>query len=402
LPHWQAVRAVLLILGLLAAGAVLVPVSAADSPARARAEASIIAGSLGDFGTLIANGDAEHSDDEITVEDEGVVVGAAEAVARASRAGGQGSARAAALARRIDLFDGLVTATLARRTATATADGVVYAGRIVNLKVEGRQIGDIRTPSRYVLSDGGSVVVNKGRMAIRVTLGAAHGESPAGTRVDVAVAQAGAADAVVATPTPTPSATATPTPTPTPRPKAKRRKAPKVRERLTGQRYAFPVYGDASVADDFGAPRADTGAHEGNDVFAEFGAPVLAVADGVVERVGTLPISGNRLWLRTAAGDAFFYAHLSAFSPDAVNGRKVKAGTVLGFTGNTGDAEPTPPHVHFEIHPGGKDAIDPHAILLAWQENRDVPPGAWLARHGADTAERPGALVEVRDFIAGE
>jgi murein DD-endopeptidase MepM/ murein hydrolase activator NlpD len=389
-------RGALLALLLIAAGAVLVPVSVADSPARARAEASIVTGSLGDFGTLTADGDAERTDDEITVEDSGVVIGAAEAVARASRAGGLGTARAAALARRIDLFDGTVTATLARRTATATADGVVYAGRIAGLNVEGRPIGDIRTPSRYVLSDGGSVIVNKGRSAIRVTLGAPRGELPAGTRVDVAVARASAADQVVATPAPTP------TPTATPKPKAKTRKAPKVRERLTGQRYAFPVYGKATVADDFGAPRADTGSHEGNDVFAEFGAPVLAVADGVVERVGTLPISGNRLWVRTAAGDAFFYAHLSAFSPDAVNGRKVKAGTVLGFTGNTGDAEPTPPHVHFEIHPGGKDAIDPHAILLAWQENRDVPPGAWLARHGADTAQRPGALVEVRDFIAGE
>ena len=392
-------RGALLALLLIVAGAVLVPASEADSPARARAEASIVTGSLGDFGTLTASGDAERTDDEITVEDSGVVVGAAEAVARASRAGGQGSARAAALARRVDLFEGLVTATLARRTATATTAGVVYAGRIVGLKVEGRPIGDIRTPSRYVLSDGGSVVVNKGRSAIRVTLGGPRGDLPAGTRVDVAVAQASAADQVVATPTPTPSATPTPTPKAK---KAKRRKAPKVRERLTGQRYAFPVYGKASVADDFGAPRADTGSHEGNDVFAPFGAPVLAVADGVVERVGTLPISGNRLWVRTKAGDAFFYAHLSAFSPDAVNGRKVKAGTVLGFTGNTGDAEPTPPHVHFEIHPGGEDAIDPHAILLAWQENRDVPPGAWLARHGADTAERPGALVEVRDFIAGE
>jgi murein DD-endopeptidase MepM/ murein hydrolase activator NlpD len=398
LPHWQAMRGALLALLLIAAGAVLVPASEADSPARARAEASIVTGSLGDFGTLTATGDAERTDDEITVEDSGMVVGAAEAVARASRAGGLGTARAAALARRIDLFDGLVTATLARRTATATAaTGVVYAGRIVGLEVEGRQIGDIREPSRYVLSDGGSVVVNKGRSAIRVTLGAPRGELPAGTRVDVAVAQASAADQVVATPTPTPTATATPA-----KKNANRRKAPKVRERLTGQRYAFPVYGKASVADDFGAARADTGAHQGNDVFAPFGAPVLAVADGVVERVGTLPISGNRLWLRTAAGDAFFYAHLSAFSPDAVNGRKVKAGTVLGFTGNTGDAEPTPPHVHFEIHPGDKDAIDPHAILLAWQENRDVPPGAWLERHGADTAQRPGALVEVRDFIAGE
>jgi murein DD-endopeptidase MepM/ murein hydrolase activator NlpD len=393
-------RGALLALLLLAAGAVLVPASVADSPARARAQASIVAGSLGDFGTLTASGDAERSDGDITVEDSGVVIGAAEAVARASRAGGRGSARAAALARRVDLFDGLVTARLARRTATATAGGVVSAGRISGLSVEGRTIGDVRKPGEYPLADGGSVVVNRARAAIRVTLGAPRGEAPAGTTVEVAVAVASARDQVVATPTPTPTPTATPKPKAKPR-AARRRRAPKVRERLTGQRYAFPVYGEASVADDFGAPR-QIGAHEGNDVFAPFGAPVLAVADGVVERVGTLPISGNRLWLRTGAGDAFFYAHLSAFSPDAVNGRKVRAGTVLGFTGNTGDAEPTPPHVHFEIHPGGKDAIDPHAILLAWQANRDVPPGAWLARHGADTAERPGALVEVRDFIAGE
>ena len=396
-------RGALLALLLIAAGAVLVPASVADSPARARAQASIVAGSLGDFGTLTAAGDAERADEGISVEDTGVVVGAGDAVARASRAGGRGSARAAALARRVDLFDGLVIARLARRTATATAAGVVYDGRVSGLTVEGRTIGDVRRPAEYTLSDGGSVVVNRARAAIRLTLGARRGEAPAGTTVEVAVAAASARDQVVTAPTstPTPTATAKPKTKARAKPKAKRRSAPKVRERLTGQRYAFPVYGDASVADDFGAAR-QIGAHQGNDVFARFGAPVLAVADGVVERVGTLPISGNRLWLRTEAGDAFFYAHLSAFSPDAVNDRRVEAGTVLGFTGNTGDAEPTPPHVHFEIHPGGKDAIDPHAILLAWQENRDVPPGAWLARHGADTAERPGALVEVRDFIAGE
>jgi murein DD-endopeptidase MepM/ murein hydrolase activator NlpD len=395
-------RGALLALLAIAAGAALVSASAADtaSPARARADASIVAGSLGDFGTLTARGDDEQRDDTITVEDTGIVVGAAEGIARASRAGGAGSARAVALARRVDLFDGMVTAKLARRTATAGAGNVAYAGRVAGLTIDGRTIGDARQPHLYPLADGGSVVVNRGHAALRVTLGAAHGDIPARTTVEVAVADASAADQVVATPTATPSPTATPTPAK--KKTGKRRKAPKVRERLTGQRYAFPVFGKASVADDFGAARADTGAHQGNDVFASFGAPVLAVADGVVEKVGTLPISGNRLWLRTPAHDTFFYAHLSAFSPDAVNGRRVKAGTVLGFTGNTGDAEPTPPHVHFEIHPGGKDAIDPHAILLAWQENRDVPPGAWLARHGDDTAERPGALVEVRDFIAGE
>jgi murein DD-endopeptidase MepM/ murein hydrolase activator NlpD len=337
----------------------------------------------------------------VSVEDRGVVVGAGQVIARASRAGGQGSARGVAVARQIDLFDGYVTAGLARRTATASAAGVAYAGRVAGLTVGGRRIGDVTRDRIYRLPDGGTVVVNRATTALRVTLGAKRGEDPAGTAVSVAVADASAADAVV-TATPTPTVTAAPKPKSHKKAKraTKRRKAPKVPRRLTSQRYAFPVFGHASAADDFGAARADTGVHEGNDIFASFGSPVLAVADGVVEKVGTLPISGNRLWVRTAAGDAFFYAHLSAFSPDAVDGRRVKAGTVLGFVGNTGDAEPTPPHLHFEIHPGGGDAIDPHQILLAWQQHRDVPPGAWLTRHGADTAQRPGALVEVRDFIA--
>jgi murein DD-endopeptidase MepM/ murein hydrolase activator NlpD len=158
------------------------------------------------------------------------------------------------------------------------------------------------------------------------------------------------------------------------------------------------------VSDGFGAPRAaPIVAHEGNDIFAEFGSPVVAVADGTISRVGTLEISGNRLWLTTGKGDAFFYAHLSAFSAAAVDGRHVKAGTVLGFVGNTGDAEPTPPHVHFEVHPGGEEeaAVDPYRILTSWQGRKDVAPGAWLQRNGADTTERPGALVAVQDFIAG-
>jgi murein DD-endopeptidase MepM/ murein hydrolase activator NlpD len=205
------------------------------------------------------------------------------------------------------------------------------------------------------------------------------------------------------------TAIASPTPTATPAKKkrhkgsknVKRQAAPAVKRRLTSGGFAFPVYGKADVADDFGGPR-EIGPHQGNDVFAEFGAPVVAVTDGTISKVGTLPISGNRLWVTSTGGDAFFYAHLSAFSPAAVNGATVKAGTVLGFVGNTGDAEPTPPHLHFEVHPGGEpqDAVDPHPILLAWQGREDVAPGAWLQHAGADTAERPGALVAIRDFIA--
>src|SRR4051794_1129083 len=393
-------RASLVALVLLLAAAVLAATSGADTPARARAQATVVSGSLGDFAALEARGDDDKSDDSVTVAVSGVKVGAAKTAARASRAQ-SATARASSLARHIDLVDGLVTATAARRTAVAAGGKTVYSGRVSGLVLEGRRVGAVSSDRAYLLSDASSVAVNRGSTALTLVLGTAHGSLPKGTTIRVAVADATAEDAVVTAPTATPTPTATPKPKPHKR-KPKRKPAPKVPKRLTGQGYTFPVYGKATAADDFGAARADTGVHEGNDVFASFGAPVLAVADGVVEKVGTLPISGNRVWLRTRAGDEFFYAHLSAFSPDAVDGHHVKAGTVLGFTGNTGDAEPTPPHVHFEIHPGGGDAIDPHPILLAWQQHRDVPPGAWLTRHGGDTAQRPGALVEVRDFIAAE
>ena len=74
----------------------------------------------------------------------------------------------------------------------------------------------------------------------------------------------------------------------------------------------------------------------------------------------------------------------------------MRHGTVLGYVGNTGDAEPTPPHLHFEIHPDDGAAIDPRPILVAWRSGADVPPG----RYGGQAGERPGTLVEVRDLIA--
>jgi murein DD-endopeptidase MepM/ murein hydrolase activator NlpD len=337
---------------------------------------------------------------------------------RASRDRGKGLAHAVARARGVVLLGGIVTADRVERTATAAAGAVVYDGAVRGLAVAGQLIGNVSDPAAYPF-DGGTVRVNTGGAGLRVALTRDVAGFAAGTTVTVAAVEAAATDGAEPTPTPTPTSspipTATPTPSatagatpdrtaePTPEPTPTPKPRPDPADRLARGDFSFPVYGDAQVADDFGAPR-EIGAHQGNDVFAAFGAPVLAVADGTVYKVGTLPISGNRLWLRTPRGDGFFYAHLSAFAPDAVDGRQVKAGTLLGFVGNTGDAEPTPPHLHFEIHPGGepRPAIDPHRVLLAWQQHGIVASGGWLARYGRDTAQPPGALVEVRDFIAGE
>jgi murein DD-endopeptidase MepM/ murein hydrolase activator NlpD len=274
------------------------------------------------------------------------------------------------------------------------------SGRVAGLLVEGKMIGEV-TGSRTIEMADGTVFVNRDGIGLRVVLSRAHGSFPAGSEVRVAVATASARDAKAA-PTPTPSATAAPRATPE-KDKPKRKRAKKVKQRkitseelarLTSAGFVFPVYARSDLADDFGGPR-QIGPHQGNDVFADFGSPVVAVTAGTVSKVGTLPIAGNRLWLTSESGDAFFYAHMSSFSPEAVDGAKVKAGTVLGFVGNTGDAEPTPPHVHFEIHPGGEDtdAVDPNPVLQTWHARTGVP-------EGADPRERPGALVAVRDFIA--
>jgi hypothetical protein len=159
------------------------------------------------------------------------------------------------------------------------------------------------------------------------------------------------------------------------------------------QGYVFPVYGEASFADDYGAPRAVTGWHHGNDVFAPTGTPVLAVADGTLSRVGINNLGGNRLWLTDGIGNEFYYAHLSAYAPASVAGARVRAGQVIGFVGNTGQAITTPPHLHFEVHPQGGDSVNPYPYLLAWQRGSDIPLAFRQAAASPSPAPAVGAVL---------
>ncbi len=138
-------------------------------------------------------------------------------------------------------------------------------------------------------------------------------------------------------------------------------------------RYVFPVFGStATFSSDYGAPRAGTGWHHGNDIFAPIGVPVLAVADGVLSKVGVNTLGGNRLWLTDDLGNAYYYAHLSGYAGHVANGVRVRGGEIIGFVGNTGQAISTPPHLHFEIHPGDGASVDPYPYLLAWKRGTSV------------------------------
>ena len=157
--------------------------------------------------------------------------------------------------------------------------------------------------------------------------------------------------------------------------------------------YVFPVAGESSYVDTYGGFRGDVPGnwHHGDDIFASLGTPVLAVADGTLNRVGWQRLGGWRLWVRDAKRNQFYYAHLSGYSPLALHSRHVKAGDVIGFIGNTGDAFTTPPHLHFEIHP--------HQLLrLRLQRSRqpDALSRRVATRRAAANAEARASAVPAR------
>lgn len=358
----------------------------------------------------------------------------------AARAQSGDTPRAAASAevRGLSLLDGAITVERASATATALADedgpgGSFDGSAVEGLAVSGGPVEAIAN-SRIELGDWGYAVVLEQAVqhedghgpgyrgfvsALHVYLTKAHGGLPAGAEILVGYAEA----AVLGRPAepagpregPSPAGDGTrpldrepEKPPPGSRddgpPPIVRNPPAEIRPDITGGGYVFPVYGRSGYSDDFAAPRADTIWHHGNDIFAAAGSPVLAVTDGELFLVGWNTLGGHRLWLRDRAGNEYYYAHLSAYSPLAADGARVRAGDVLGFVGESG-ASGGVPHLHFEIHPsallglGYDGAINPYTYLVAWQALRDrrfdVAPAdgkAWqpgavlLAAHDISTA----------------
>jgi murein DD-endopeptidase MepM/ murein hydrolase activator NlpD len=132
---------------------------------------------------------------------------------------------------------------------------------------------------------------------------------------------------------------------------------------ITG--FVFPVADPHTFASTYGAPRSGGRSHEGNDIFAPSGTPLLAAERGVIANVGVGTLGGTKLWVYGESGTGYYYAHLSAYADGIVEGTEVEAGEIIGYVGNTGNAISTPPHLHFEIHPEHGDAIDPYPLLHA-------------------------------------
>jgi murein DD-endopeptidase MepM/ murein hydrolase activator NlpD len=149
--------------------------------------------------------------------------------------------------------------------------------------------------------------------------------------------------------------------------------------RTPAAQVVFPVIGPALYYDDFGEPRPG-GVHSGNDILAERHAPVVAVEPGRIVFWTTSASAGCMLYLYGRSGTTYQYIHLNndltarndnrgacvpgvAFAPGLHDGDRVSAGELIGYVGDSGDADGLHPHLHFELHPGDGKAVSPFSWL---------------------------------------
>ncbi len=340
-----------------------------------------------------------------------------------------------------EIVAGKVTASVSAGASARSVGADSSSSEVQGLRALGQDIPSSPAPG-ISLEDWGTLTVLSGDSgsrkagppgaqasvtALRVRLTAAHGGLPAGSEIVIGSAQAtSVADLSSPPPPPRPGGIQRPgrddRPDRLPRapepdvggevPGGPVQVAPEVSAQLSSGGFVFPVYGTASFGDSFGGPRPAVpgGWHHGEDIFAAEGTPLLAVADGTLHTIGFNRLGGYRLWLRDTSGNEFYYAHLSAYSPLAVEGRSVRAGDVIGFVGDTGDADGGSPHLHFEIHPaamaglGYDGVVAPYSILLAWRRADDISFSAGRiyvpTGPGGTTLPPPGAVLLDADDIA--
>jgi murein DD-endopeptidase MepM/ murein hydrolase activator NlpD len=374
---------------------------------------------------------------------DGSIVSASSTTASASTAVTHvAAAKASATVTGLSIFGGeltadAVTAETSAGTGPSGAGGNALGSAVTNLKFQGQPV----TATHVTLGDWGQLTIGaqgidrsapagaKGYRGdvteLDIHLTADHDGLPANSEIQIGYAESAVQTAPPAAPpvtttattstaatTPAPVAPQSPTAGDSPRDRAAHVKTPggprplyHVQPKLTAGGYVFPVYGPSSYIDTYGASRADVsgGWHHGDDIFGQLGQPLVACATGTLFSVGWNPIGGNRLWLLDSQGNQFYYAHLSAYAAVAVNGAHVHAGEVIGFMGNTGDAQGTPYHLHFEIHPvsllylGYDGAVDPTPYLDAWRHQKDLPfptAAGWApVIPGSGNAPEPGAIL---------
>ncbi|MEJ8433287.1 M23 family metallopeptidase [Xanthomonas oryzae] len=195
-------------------------------------------------------------------------------------------------------------------------------------------------------------------MAISADSNAAHAAPMAAAAPVPAKTPSVAAPATDAAPTNTPVAS---TPAPT------------ADAAAPGSGLLIPVQGVGAnqLQDTFTDARSEGRVHDAIDILAPTGTPVLAVADGTVEKLFTSDRGGLTVYQFEPGGTyCYYYAHLEHYADGLAEKQAIKRGQVIGYVGSTGNANPAVPHLHFEIHRLGPEkqwwkgeALNPYPVL---------------------------------------
>lgn len=116
------------------------------------------------------------------------------------------------------------------------------------------------------------------------------------------------------------------------------------------------------ISDTWHAPRGSDRLHEGQDIFAPRGTPVVSATEGYIVNIGENNLGGQTVSVIGAGGRIYYYAHLDSYAPQIADGDYVTRKTLLGYVGTTGNAGGTPPHLHFGVYASG-GAMNPLPLL---------------------------------------
>jgi murein DD-endopeptidase MepM/ murein hydrolase activator NlpD len=116
------------------------------------------------------------------------------------------------------------------------------------------------------------------------------------------------------------------------------------------------------ISDTWQAARGDGRKHEGQDIFATRGTPILSATTGYIYKIGEDNLGGQTVSIIGKGGRVYYYAHLDSYARGIKIGDRVTTRTVLGYVGTTGNAQGTPPHLHFGVYTSS-GAINPLPML---------------------------------------
>lgn len=124
------------------------------------------------------------------------------------------------------------------------------------------------------------------------------------------------------------------------------------------------------LQDSYGDPRSGGRSHQGVDIFAPRWTEAVAVMDGTIADIGNGGLGGRSIWLRGNDGRSYYYAHLEQWADGIRRGARVRAGELIAFVGNSGNARSTATHLHFEVREGNRTVNPYYALADARPVNR--------------------------------